>query len=137
MTDDCSKLAWSSAGSIAQIVEDGERVIFRALASNSVTRAWALTGESGFTIVAPQGRKWKHVQFNGLGLDMVVIDERGTMYMHSLVGALGNMPIASGGIERDTLAKSELDVVAGMHWLPVLPNEFKVGLDSLCASSSC
>ena len=85
-----------------------------------------MTEESKHPILAPEGAKWEHIQFSGIGIDLAAVDSLGSVYVYTLLGALGKMPLAPSNINRTDASRSELDVVVGMHWLPVFPTEFKV-----------
>ena len=90
------------------------------------TGAWTISEPSKHTIEAPSGRKFVHVEFNGLGIELAVIDSAGVVHMHTLTGALSKMMPAAGGELSRKSAAHELNVVVGLHWLPLFPAEFKV-----------
>ena len=69
---------------------------------------------------------WEHIRFSGIGIDLAAVDDSGQVYVYSLMGALGKMPLAQRRIEPDEVPRTELDAVVGLHWLPVWPTEFKV-----------
>ena len=90
------------------------------------TGAWSLTEESKFPIVAPAGTTFEHLQFSGIGIDLAVVDNNGSVHVYTLVGALGKMPPAPSNIPPNENPQSDLNAVVGLHWLPVFPTEFKV-----------
>ncbi|PPJ54153.1 hypothetical protein CBER1_01040 [Cercospora berteroae] len=121
----CTKLAWSNTGSIAQVAPDGSHIAFRAMVRHRKTGAWTISEPSKHIIEAPSGRKFVHVEFNGLGIELAVIDSAGVVHMHTLTGALSKMMPAAGGELSRKSASHELNVVVGLHWLPLFPAEFK------------
>lgn len=118
------RLAWSSTGSIAKISEDGTKVTFRSFVRDG--QRWTVSEASKHPIEAPEARKFVHVQFSGIGIDLAVVDNLGTAHLYTLTGALGRMVPASGDLARVTAVKSELDALVGLHWLQMFPTEFKV-----------
>lgn len=120
------KLAWSNAGSLAQIVDEGRKIAFRALMRNQKTGDWSLTEISKSPIPAPEGTTWEHIRFNGVGIDLSAVDSHAGVHVFTLMGALGNMVAAQSNVNQGDGPKSELDAVVGLHWLPMFPTEFKV-----------
>ena len=100
--------------------------MFRALIRDQKTGAWSLTEESQHPILAPEGTVFEHVQYSGIGIDLSVADSHGSVHVHTLVGALGNMPLAPSNINPSEQCRGDLDMVVGLHWLPVYPTEFRV-----------
>ncbi|KAI5370099.1 putative mediator complex, subunit Med16 [Septoria linicola] len=121
----CTKLAWSNTGSIAQIAPNGSSVFFRAMVRHRKTGAWTMSEASKHPIKAPAGRRFVHIQFNGIGIELAVIDDAGAMHMHTLTGALSKMTLANGGELARKNTSHELNAVVGLHWLPLFPAEFR------------
>ena len=90
------------------------------------TGVWSLTEESKYPISVPEGITFEHLQFSGIGIDLAVVDNHGSVHVYTLVGALGKMPLAPSNIPPSESPRSDLDAVVGLHWLPVYPTEFKV-----------
>lgn len=129
------KLAWSSTGCIAEVKDDGRKVVFRALVRKRKTGAWPLSNESEYPIVASEDARFQHMQFSNMGTDLAVIDNHGQVLVHTLTGPLGRMPLAPHNISRSEVPRSDGDAVVGLHWLPVFPSEFKVSFVRLLDSS--
>ena len=128
-------MAWANTGSIAQIKDDGQKIVFRAIIRDSTTGAWSLTKESKFPVLAHDGMKWEHIQFSGIGIDLAAVDNTGAVYIYTLVGALGKMLLAPSNINMSETPRSDLDAVVGMHWLAAYPTEFKVSELSTTANA--
>lgn len=126
MTDIDRKLAWSNTGSIAQIRDDGRKIVFRTLQQDQKTRTWDLSDESKHPIVAPVGRCFIHVQWNGLGIDLAAADNLGGVHVYSMAGAVGRMQPAHGEIFHSDDHTSDFYAAVGLHWLPLYPAEFRV-----------
>ena len=77
MTVSLRKLAWSSTGSIAQISEDGTEISFRTCVRDQKTGAYKLSNKSKMPVEASNGKFFVHLQFNGLGSDMVAVGKVG------------------------------------------------------------
>ena len=131
------KLAWSNTGSIAQILDDGRKVVFRAMIRNQKTGHWSLTEDSKHPILAPEGAKFEHVHFSGIGVDLAVADSLGGVHVYTLLGALGKMAAAPTNLRQSETSRGELDVVVGLHWLIMFPTEFKVSPNSCEDQGSC
>lgn len=112
----CRKLAWSNTGSIAYIARDGSQVTFRAMVRHPKTGAWTASEPSKHAIQAPEGRVFVHLQFNGIGIELAVVDDAGVVHMYTLTGALSRMvPAAGGDLSRKTDEHS-MNAIVGMHW---------------------
>ena len=61
-----------------------------------------------------------------MGTDLAVVDSLGSVYVHTLIGPLGKMPLAPHSISRSEPPRSDSDAVVGLHWLIVHPAEFRV-----------
>lgn len=122
------KLAWSNTGSTAQIAKDGSKVTFRTIIRDQRTGSYSLSEPSKFPLVAPEGRQYVHLQFNGLGADLAVVDDQGAVHMYAVAGAIGRMQPGPGPDHAAMINgdRSDLDAVVGMHWLPLYPTEFRV-----------
>lgn len=129
----CRRLAWSNTGSIARITADKRKVIFHALSRDKQTGGWTLTGDSKHTLEAPQGRKFEHLKYSGIGIELIVVDDAGTSHVYTLAGSLEKT--APMGVARE--GKSELDAVIGMHWLPLFQAEFRVSKEIATAKVFC
>lgn len=103
-------------------------MLFRAMIRDPQTGTWSMSDDSKHPLLAPEGTTWEHLQFSGVGIDLAVADSHGSVYVYTLVGALGKMPLAPSNITRGDIARSDLDAIVGMHWLPVYPTDFKVSL---------
>ncbi|CAK4028645.1 Hypothetical predicted protein [Lecanosticta acicola] len=117
----CTRLAWSSTGSIARITADRSKVVFHTLVRDKRTGGWTLTGDSKHPLEAPVGRRFVHLKFSGIGIDLIVIDDVGASHMYTLAGVLERTTCL--GVARE--GKSELDAVVGIHWLSLYPAEFR------------
>ena len=95
---------------------------------NLKTGSWELTDESKHPILAPEDATFEHLEFSGIGIDLAIVDSRGVVHLHTLVGALGKMRDMTSNIPSADSMGSDLDAVVGMHWLPLYPMEFKVSL---------
>jgi mediator of RNA polymerase II transcription subunit 16, fungi type len=115
----CRKLAWSNAGSIAQISDDGSKITFRTLIRNQKTLEWKLSPPANAFVSAPEGTEFVHVQFNGQGVDLAATDDLGGVHIYVMVGVLGRMQLAPADTSVNEGQRSELDVVVGLHWLPM------------------
>ncbi|KAK4634130.1 Mediator of RNA polymerase II transcription subunit 16 [Fulvia fulva] len=121
----CSKLAWANTGSIVRISEDGSRVTFHAMIRDAKAASWKISDENKHVIDAPNGRKFVHVQFSGLGMDLAIADHVGGLHMATLLGALGRMGPAPGDYQRAAGPMTELNAVVGLHFLPLFPTELR------------
>lgn len=129
LTTASRKLAWSNTGSIARIRADGSHITFRAMVKDKKTAMWKISTESKHPIAAPEGRKFVHIAFSGIGIEMAAVDNVGTVHIFSLQGPLSRM-VAPGGFDAVALSgtsKNEPDSVVGLHWLPLFSAEFRVG----------
>lgn len=87
---------------------------------------WTLSDESKHPVHAPEGRKFVHLSFSGIGIELAAVDSAGIVHVYSLQGPLNRMIPAYEGIPRATGPQTESDVVVGMHWLPLWSAEFRV-----------
>ncbi|KAF7189771.1 Mediator of RNA polymerase II transcription subunit 16 [Pseudocercospora fuligena] len=120
----CTKLAWSNTGSIAQISPDGNQITFRTMIRDKKNGAWTISDDSKYPFKAPEGRKFVHIQFSGIGIDLVVVDDAGHVHLPSMIGAIGKMSTTQGELARDD-SKHELNAIVGLHWLALFPAEFR------------
>lgn len=120
------KLAWSNTGSIACISMDGSKIAFRALIRDKKTAMWTMSDESKHPVHAPEGRKFVHIAFSGIGIELAAVDSVGTVHVYSLQSPLSRMVAAYDGVSREAGTKTEADVVVGLHWLPLWSAEFRV-----------
>ncbi|WPG99810.1 Hypothetical protein R9X50_00262900 [Acrodontium crateriforme] len=121
----CTKLAWSNTGSIAQISSDGTTISFRVMIRGRKSAKRSLSDASSDSLTCPNGRRFMHVAFNGVGLEMAATDGQGGVHLYTMAGALNRMQPAPG---HNTPAESDggdLDIIIGLHWLPVYPTEFR------------
>ena len=121
-----SKLAWANTGSVAQIRDQGRKIVFRALVRNLKTGAWDLAEESKYPVEAPEGVTFEHLQFSGIGIDLAIVDSRGLVQVYTLIGALGKMRAAPSNVLPGDGSGGDLDAVVGLLWLPLFPMEYKV-----------
>jgi mediator of RNA polymerase II transcription subunit 16, fungi type len=121
------KLAWSSAGSIAQISDDGSKITFRVMIRDQKSGDWNLSSPTKAVIHAPEGTEFVHLQFNGQGVDLAAADNLGGVHIYVMMGVLGRMQLSPADGSVNEGQRSELDAVVGLHWLPMFPLEFKVG----------
>lgn len=126
VTSLCRQLAWANTGSIARISEDGSKVTFHAMIRDIKASSWKLSVENKHVIEAPEGRKFVHVQFSGLGMDLAIADHVGGVHMYTLLGALGRMGPAPGDYQHAVGPLTELNAVVGLHFLPLFPTELRV-----------
>lgn len=90
---------------------------------------WKISTESKHSIPAPEGRKFAHIAFSGIGIEMAAVDNVGTVHIFSLQGPLSRM-VVPGGFDAIALSgnsRTEADSVVGLHWLPLFSAEFRVG----------
>ena len=138
VTSLCRKLAWANTGSIARISEDGSKVTFHAMMRDAQASSWNISDANKHVIDAPEGRKFVHVQFSGLGMDLAIADHVGGLHMYTLLGALGRMGPAPGDYQRAAGPMTELNTIVGIHFLPLHPTELRVssvalfGVASIC-----
>lgn len=92
----------------------------------SKTGAWAPGKESPHPIHAPDRARFVHVQFSSLGHDLAVVDDVGLVHLFIAPTGLGRMHVSASDFGFDRTGRSGNDAVAGLHWLPVWPAEFKV-----------
>lgn len=130
-----SKLVWSNAGYIAQIVEGGRKIALRTTVRNIKTGAWNLTAESKHPIEAPPGAAFKHLETSHLGMELAAVDSHGRVWVYSSAHMpIGKMSQTQQQPEDSKIFGSDMDAVVGMHWLGVYPTEFKVSMiSSPCA----
>jgi len=126
VTDSNRKLAWSNTGSIVQIQDGGEKITFRTLQRNQKSGEWGLSEESKHLITAAAGRRFVHIQWNGLGIDLAAVDDLGKVQVYSMSGAVGRMQAAQGDAFRIDDAHGSNDALVGLHWLPLYPAELRV-----------
>lgn len=120
------RLAWSNTGSIAQISKDGSKASFRTMIRNQKTGVYKLSDRSKHAVELPEGRHFVHLQFNGLGLELAVIDNHGGIHLCSVAGATGRMQQAAADPTIRDGGRNDLDAVVAMLWLPLYPSEFRV-----------
>lgn len=128
MTGQGRKLAWSNTGSIARITHDEEEIHFSVFVRDLKTGAWAPGKDSSFPIIAPEGSRFVHIQFSGIGSELAVVDDVGLVHVYASQTGLGRMHAFPTEINYDRAGRSELDSVVGLHWLPLYPAEFKVSV---------
>lgn len=128
MTGSPRKLAWSNTGGVAKISEDGVKISLHSSLHNRKTGTYELSRQSKHSIDAPEGRHFVHIQFSGIGTEIAAIDGHGGLHVYSIAGAIGRMPPSLLDPATANNEKSDLDMVVGMHWLPLWPMEFKVSL---------
>jgi len=134
MTAQGRKLAWSNTGSIARISPDGRKIAFSVFMQDPKTSAWAPGKESSFPIISPEGSRFEHIRFNGMGSDLAVADDVGLVHVYSGQTGLGRMTALPTEMDYDRTGRSELDAVIGLHWLPLFPSEFKVRESAPCTA---
>ena len=66
------------------------------------------------------------MQFSNIGHDLVVLDDLGLAHFFTCSTGLGRMNPSPVDFGQDRTARSDLDVVIGLHWLMQWPIEFKV-----------
>ncbi|KAF2173213.1 hypothetical protein M409DRAFT_17158 [Zasmidium cellare ATCC 36951] len=122
----CTKLAWSNTGSIARVSTDGSQIAFRTMIRDKKTAMWTISGESKHPIRAPEGRRFVHIAFSGIGIELAAADNVGTVHIYSLQGPLSRMvpPYNAAGAQSNS-SKTESDSVVGLHWLPLFSAEFR------------
>lgn len=89
---------------------------------------WSLSDTSRDSLQCPNGRRFVHVAFNGVGAEMAATDSQGGIHLYTMVGALNRMQPSPGHSVPAQCDGSDLDVVVGLHWLPIYPTEFRVSL---------
>lgn len=99
---------------------------FHAMIRDAKAASWKISDENKHVIDAPNGRKFVHVQFSGLGMDLAIADHVGGLHMYTLLGALGRMGPAPGDYQRAAGPMTELNAVVGLHFLPLFPTELRV-----------
>lgn len=90
------------------------------------TGGWRLSEASKHSIMAPEGRVFVHVHYNGLGSELAIADNLGVIRMYGFGhGVLSRAHhLLDDAIQSD--GRSELDAIVGMHWLSIWPAEFRV-----------
>lgn len=92
------------------------------------TGAWSPGKESPYPIHAPEGTRYVHVQFNTLGHDLAVTDDVGLVHLFIAPTGLGRVHTSMAEFDMTRAGRSNTDAIAGFHWLPIWPAEFKAGL---------
>lgn len=122
---DYRQIAWSKTGSIARITTDGTRIAFRAVVRDSKSGIWSLSSESPEPVHAPENVVFTHIEWSGLGLDLVALDQTGMPHLYTLALALGRVQPCTTQFSD---VQGDLGAFAGLHWLPIFPTQFKVGV---------
>ncbi|KAF2770839.1 hypothetical protein EJ03DRAFT_56389 [Teratosphaeria nubilosa] len=124
-TSCCTKLAWSNTGAIARVSADGKSILISTLFRDQNTGQYEVSRESKYPIQAPASKTFQHIQFNGMGLEMVAFDSQGGPHFYSISGDINRMQPSSiepAGFVDD---RSDLDRVVGCTWLRLFPMEFQ------------
>lgn len=117
-------LAWSRLGAIAHISNDGRKVTFRTVARSQTTGVWSLSKPIPDPSLAVEDVRFQHLEWSRHGTELAVVDQYGRIHLFKLVFAFGRMtpmPIRPSGQHDD------LTSIVGMHWLPLFPNDSRVG----------
>ncbi|KAM0722911.1 hypothetical protein Q7P37_001109 [Cladosporium fusiforme] len=122
----CTTLAWSNTGSIARISPDGLKVTFCVFVEDFKTGAWVPGKESPFPVHAPEGSRFVHVQFNALGHELAIVDDVGLVHLFIAPTGLGRTHVSATEFGFDRTGRSNSDALAGLHWLPIWPTDFRV-----------
>lgn len=120
------KLAWSNTGSIARIKDAGHKISFHILLTDLKSGLRKLSKESSHPILAPEGKRFVHVQFSNLGHDLVVLDDVGLAHFFTCSTGLGRMSASPTEFGQDRASRNDLDAVIGLQWLMQWPVEFRV-----------
>ena len=123
-----SKLTWSNLGSLTQISKRGSEITFRALARNPKSGKWTLSEPAKTALSAPEGRRFVHVQWNGLGIELAAFDDLGGVHVYSISSALSRL-LTSQVVSSDR-PPTEQDAVVTCFFLPLHPQEFRVRCSS-------
>lgn len=94
------------------------------------TGAWVPGKESPYPLRAPEGSHFVHVQFNALGHELAVVDDVGLVHLFIAPTGLGRTHVSATEFGFDRTGRSNSDAIAGLHWLPIFPTDFRVS-DSL------
>jgi len=111
-------LAFSRIGGLAQLVSDGRRISLRTVARNQLTGEWALTDESQYAVNAPEDVTFTHIEWSNSGLDLVILDLFGRIYIHSIGYAVGRLHAQPTSFSNPG---DDLGAVVGTHFLPIYP----------------
>lgn len=120
------KLAWSNTGSVARISASGRKIAFHILLVDPKTGVRRLSKESSHPILAPDGRRFVHLQFSNLGHDLVAMDDVGLAHFFNCSTGLGRMNALPFDPGQERGPRNDLDVVVGLHWLMQAPIEYRV-----------
>ncbi|KAH9835081.1 Mediator complex subunit 16 [Teratosphaeria destructans] len=121
----CTKLAWSNTGAIARIAADGKSILISTLFRDRKTGQYEVSQESKYPIHAPASNTFQHIQFNGMGLELVAFDSRGGPHFYSISGNINRMQPNSVEPAAFVNDRSDLDRVVGCAWLRLFPMEFQ------------
>jgi mediator of RNA polymerase II transcription subunit 16, fungi type len=119
-------LAWSNVGNIAHIVDGGRMISLQSVVRDADAMKWTMSKPSETPIVAPEGVWFKHIQFNGFGVDLATTDQHGVVRIYSSAGTLSKMVLAPGNLAGGVGASNDLDAVVGLRFLPTYPAEARV-----------
>ncbi|KAL6704016.1 Mediator of RNA polymerase II transcription subunit 16 [Coniothyrium glycines] len=119
----CQKIAWSKNGCVAYISPDGYTVNLKVFFRDPQTGKWDLGKDIPLDL--PHGREicaFVHLSWSHLGNDLAVMDEAGRVLIFTCAMALDRMQFMRVELAHP---ESEVDAVAGLHWLAILPYEQK------------
>lgn len=129
---------WSTAGYIAQITDDGQKIGLRTTVRNPKTGDWTLTEQSRHPVEAPEGVTFKHIQASSIGTELAAVDSQGKVHVYSSLNSpLGKLSQSHVQPEDNKNLGGDLDAVVGLHWLAVWPTEFRVSHDPLPLRFAC
>lgn len=101
------------------------------------TGAWVPGKESPYPVRAPEGSRFVHLQFNALGHELAIVDDVGLVHLFIAPTGLGRTHVSITEFPLDRNGRSNSDAIAGLHWLPIWPTDFRVSSNFItkkCAS---
>ena len=123
----CRRLAWSKTGLIGSLSTDQRTISLRAVCRDRKTKQWTLTDELHDPIQAPPGLNFTHIEWSGLGIDLLALDQHGHCHIFTLMHALNRFQPQK--INTSNQSPSPATVV-GTHWLPIHPQQFPVSVST-------
>lgn len=97
-------------------------------AVDATSGEWKLSGPSNHPITIAEPLHFVHIQFNLVGHELAAIDNLGHSHIYSQLGGIGRMQAGSSIAQEDESQHTELDAIAGLHWLPIFPLDCRVCL---------
>ncbi|KAJ4296833.1 Mediator of RNA polymerase II transcription subunit 16 [Kalmusia sp. IMI 367209] len=118
-----SRISWSKNGCIAYITPDSLGINLRVFSRDASTGKWDLGTDVQLDL--PQTHDefhFVHLSWSHLGNDLAVVDSAGHVMIFSCAMVLDRMNFMKTELAQPD---TEMDAVAGMHWLAIHPYEQK------------